>query len=77
VFATFILINGALIFMRTKERKPYTKGFRVPFSIKKVPVPAVLGLISSLFLLLQLPMFVILSGLGLLASGAVVHKVIS
>ncbi|MBT4135019.1 amino acid permease [Candidatus Woesearchaeota archaeon] len=77
VFATFILINGALIFMRLKERKPYTKGFRVPLSIRKIPVPAVLGLVSSLFLLLQLPMFVILSGLGLLASGAVVHKIVS
>jgi len=77
VFATFILINGSLIFMRTNERKPYTKGFRVPFAIGKVPVPAVLGLVSSLFLLLQLPMFVILSGLGLLASGAVVHKIVS
>ena len=77
VFATFILINGALIFMRLKERKPYTKGFRVPLSIRKIPVPAVLGLVSSLFLLLQLPMFVILSGFGLLASGAVVHKIVS
>lgn len=76
VFATFILINGALIYMRMKERRPYKKGFRVPFAIKKVPVPAVLGLVSSLFLLLQLPQIVILGGLGLLAGGAVVHKIV-
>ena len=77
VFATFIIINIALITMRLKEKKPFTKGFRAPFSIKKVPITAVLGLFSSLFLLLQLPMFVILGGLGVLAGGAVVHKVIS
>ena len=77
VFATFILINIALITMRLKEKKPFTKGFRAPFSIKKIPVTAVLGLFSSLFLLLQLPIFVILGGLGVLASGAVVHKIIS
>ena len=77
VFATFIIINIALITMRLKEKKPFTKGFRVPFSIKKVPVTAVLGLFSSLFLLIQLPIFVILGGLGVLAGGAVVHKIIS
>jgi len=76
VFATFILINSALIYMRMKERRPYKKGFRVPFAIKKVPVPAVLGLVSSLFLLLQLPQIVILGGLGLLAGGALVHKIV-
>lgn len=76
VFATFILVNCALIVMRMKEKKPYKKGFRVPMSIGKIPVPAVLGVITSLFLLLQLPQLVILSGLGLLASGAIIHKVI-
>ena len=77
VFATFILVNGALIFMRVKEKKPHKTGFRVPFSIGKVPVTAVLGILSSLFLLIQLPQFVILSGLGLLAGGAVLHKLVS
>ncbi len=77
VFATFILINGALIVLRLKEKKPFTKGFRAPFSIKKVPVTAVLGLFSSLFLMFQLPMFVILSGVGLLTGGTVLHKLIS
>jgi amino acid transporter len=77
VFATFIIINGALISLRLKEKKPFTKGFRAPFNIKKIPVTAVLGLFSSLFLMFQLPMFVILGGVGLLVGGAVFHKVIS
>jgi|TARA_Y100000310_G_scaffold332837_1_gene409180 APA family basic amino acid/polyamine antiporter len=77
VFATFILVNAALIIMRMKEKRPHKQGFRVPFSIGKIPVTAVLGLLSSLFLLLQLPLLVILSGLGLLAGGAVVHKIVT
>lgn len=76
VFATFILVNGALIFMRLKEKKIHKSGFRAPLNIGKIPVTAVLGLLSSLFLLIQLPQFVILSGIGLLAGGAIVHKLV-
>ena len=77
VFASFILVNFSLIIMRVREKKPAIEGFRVPFNIKNIPITAVLGILVSLFLLIQLPNLVILSGIILVVSGIVVHKFIS
>jgi APA family basic amino acid/polyamine antiporter len=77
VFASFILVNFSLIAMRFKESKPQTKGFRVPFNVYNIPITAVLGILVSLFLLTQLPMLVIVSGVVLLISGIIIHKFIS
>ena len=50
LFITFAVINAAVISLRFKmpeKERPY----RVPFTIRKVPVPAVLGIFTCLFFL--------------------------
>jgi len=73
VFLTFILVNISLIYKRKKE-KSVSKGFRVPLSYKNVPIPAVLGILTSLFLMAQLDTQVLIGGTGLSALGLVIHN---
>ena len=73
VFLTFILVNLSLIYKRKKE-KSISKGFRVPINYNNIPIPAVLGILTSLFLMAQLDTQVILGGTGLSALGLVIHN---
>ncbi len=50
VFIAYIFVNLSVIFLRIKER-PF-KGFRAPMNIGKFPVFAVLGIISSLIMII-------------------------
>jgi len=52
LFVTFIAINAALIVLRLRCPEA-SRPFRVPISVKGVPVPAVCGILFSLFLLAQ------------------------
>ena len=75
IFATFIIINTSLIklrYNRPKEERP----FKAPLSIGKFPVTALLGIITSLFLLINLSLNVILGGIGFLAVGLVIYEFI-
>ncbi|MBW1839217.1 MAG: amino acid permease [Deltaproteobacteria bacterium] len=70
VFITYLFVNSSLIRMRytkPKEERP----FKVPINIGKMPVLPVLGIITSLFMLIQFDAFIltlelILIGLGYL-----------
>jgi len=73
VFLTFILVNLSLIYKRKKE-KSISKGFRVPINYNNIPIPAVLGILTSLFLMAQLDTQVILGGTGLSALGLIIHN---
>ena len=73
VFLTFILVNLSLIYKRKKE-KSVSSGFRVPLNYNNIPVPAVLGILTSLFLMAQLDLQIILGGTGLSALGLLVHN---
>ena len=73
VFLTFILVNLSLIYKRRKERS-VSKGFRGPLNYKNIPIPAVLGILTSLFLMLQLDIHVIIGGSGLSALGLVIYN---
>jgi APA family basic amino acid/polyamine antiporter len=74
VFITFALVNLSLIWLRYK--KPQQKRpFKVPLNIGKFPIIAFLGLVSSLLMVSQFNLFVILFGAILLASGAIIYKI--
>jgi APA family basic amino acid/polyamine antiporter len=68
LFITFFVINAAMMLLRYKE--PDTlRPFKVPFSIGKLPVLPLLGLIFCTFMLLQLEVDVLLIGTALMVLG--------
>jgi len=71
IFVTFIVINASVIFLRIK--KPITHGFKVPLSIKKIPILPFLGLITSLFMILYLSYDVLLIGGIMLLVGFILY----
>jgi len=61
LFATFVVINASLIYLRKKDPdRPRT--FRVPLSLGWVPVLPVFGIISCIFLIVHLEEAAILLG---------------
>jgi len=75
IFLTFIFVNVSLIMKRKNERK-ISKGFRVPINYKNIPVPAVLGIISSGFFLLYLSTDVLIGGSLLTLLGLISYQFI-
>ena len=65
IFITFALVNLALIVLRYKVPK-MKRQFKVPWTIGKFPVLPFLGLLTSLFMILNLKLVVI--GLGLIVT---------
>ncbi len=74
LFVTFFVINADLIILRFKEPQA-VRPFRVPFSIGKFPVLAILGILFSVFMLFQLEAKVILVGMALVAAGGLLSFV--
>ncbi len=73
VFVTFMVINASVIKLRYQNHDK--RAFRVPFNLGKIPVPAVLGFATSLFLLVNLGMDSILYGIVLTVIGLGVQRV--
>ena len=68
LFVTFFVINAALIVLRFK--KPDAKRqFRVPVTIGKFPVLAMLGVLFNVFMLFQLEAKVLLIGTAIVVAG--------
>jgi APA family basic amino acid/polyamine antiporter len=74
VFSVFIVINGTLIFFRVK--KPLKEGFKVPFSIGKIPILPIFGIITSVFMIGNLSVSVLLLGVILIVIGLIVHFIL-
>lgn len=74
-FITFASVNLSLIWLRYKKPK-IKRGFRVPLNIGNFPVLAFLGLISCLFMILQFDLTLIIFGLIVIVTGAVVYKLL-
>jgi APA family basic amino acid/polyamine antiporter len=74
VFAVFIAVNATLIFYRVK--KPVKEGFKVPFSIGKIPILPVFGIITSVFMIGNLSVNVLLLGILLIFIGLIFHFVL-
>jgi APA family basic amino acid/polyamine antiporter len=75
IFMVFILINSAVIYYRYK--KPINYGFKVPFSIGKLPVIPLMGIITSAFMILNISYTVLILGVILLIIGFVVDLVLN
>jgi APA family basic amino acid/polyamine antiporter len=71
IFSTFISVNLSLIYLRIK--KPISSGFHVPFSIKNIPILPVFGIITSVFMVVNLDYDVLLIGLALIIVGIAMH----
>ena len=70
--AAFFLINVSAIMLRRREPDA-KRPFKMPFAIANIPIPAVLGAVSSLFLIAFLSREAMIYGTGLIILGAVVH----
>ena len=69
LFITFIVINASVIRLRqTMPEAP--RPYRVPGTIRNIPIPAVLGVLSCIFFLLQLEWQLLLVGTILLVGAA-------
>ncbi|MBS3801846.1 MAG: amino acid permease, partial [Candidatus Thermoplasmatota archaeon] len=75
IFVVFIVVNATVIYFRYK--KPTDKGFKTPGSIGKLPILPVLGIITTLFLLFNVSIPVIIMGSVLLVLGFVLFHVLS
>ena len=75
LFITFAAVNAAVIILRFKMPKE-RREFKVPFTIAKVPIMAVIGVLSCFFLLAQLEFFIILGGLALALTGVLIYGVV-
>jgi APA family basic amino acid/polyamine antiporter len=70
--SAFFLVNVSVIVLRLREPRA-RREFRIPLSIANVPVPAVLGVLSTLLMIAFLSMEAIAYGILLIAAGAIVH----
>ena len=74
LFVTFFVINASMIVLRYKE-PDVKRPFRVPFTIGRFPLLAFLGILFSVFMLLQLEANVILVGTALVVVGGLLSFV--
>ncbi len=75
IFITFALVNLAVIILRYKM--PHAKRlFVVPLKINKFPVLPLLGFLTSIFMILNLKIFVIIAGLIVTAVGIIIGELL-
>ena len=75
LFVTFIVINGAVIALRYHSPS-VPRPFRVPFSLGRLPLIPLAGLVSCIFMLAYQDRTVLALGAGLTLAGAVMYAVI-
>jgi len=75
IFVVFIVVNATVIYFRYK--KPTDKGFKTPGCIGKLPILPVLGIITTLFLLFNVSIPVLIMGSVLLVLGFILFHVVS
>ena len=71
IFIIFLLVNAAVIYLR--YTKPVVSGFKTPIAIGKLPLLPLFGLVTSLFMLVNLPNDVLAVGTALVLLGFIVH----
>jgi APA family basic amino acid/polyamine antiporter len=75
VFSVFIAVNASLIYLRIK--KPVSEGFRVPINIGRIPVLPILGLLTSIFMIANVSMDVLIMGIFLIIIGLIIHYILN
>lgn len=74
LFLTFALINATVVILRLRE-PDIPRPFRVPLAVRGVPLVPLLGILFSVFLLLQIEAEIVILGLGILLVGWGVSRV--
>ena len=81
ILIVFVVINLSVIMIRYKERKDSKvavgKFFTTPVSLGWFPVLPLLGLLSCLFLLANIELYLVLGSIGLAVIGLFVYEVIA
>ena len=72
LFITFAVINMAVVVLRFKMPKE-KRAFKMPFNIGSIPVLAIVGFISCVFLLAQLSLPIIIGGVALAFTGVLTY----
>ena len=72
IFAVYLFINAAVIWLRYKEPRA-KRTFRSPLSIGRFPVLALLGILSAGFMLLQFEPVIILYELMIAVAGLILY----
>ena len=75
IFAVFISVNAAVIYFRYKN--PNKEGFRIPLSIGRLPIFPCIGILTSVFMIINLDFNVLLLGLFLIVVGSVLSLIIN
>jgi APA family basic amino acid/polyamine antiporter len=73
IFIAFIMVNACVIWMRMKNTK-CKACFRTPFSIGKIPVLPVLGILTCLFMLTGVGAEVFFYGVALITFGMLLYE---
>jgi APA family basic amino acid/polyamine antiporter len=72
IIMVFILVNFSLIWLRFKEPN-VERPFKVPLNVKKFPILPALGIITPILGVVQFDSYIILMGVGVVASGVVFY----
>ncbi len=72
-FLTFFFVNASLIVLRIKEPN-MIRIFKVPFNIKNIPLPTVIGTIFCFVMLFHFNFNVVLLSLGVMFTGFAFYK---
>ncbi|PNX54291.1 MAG: amino acid transporter [Thermoplasmata archaeon M9B2D] len=75
IFSVFIFINASVIYFRYK--KPTMTGFRIPLHVGRFPVVPFLGILTSVFMIVNLPFDVLIIGVILVVLGVVVDSILN
>ncbi|UCF50022.1 MAG: amino acid permease [Thermoplasmatales archaeon] len=75
IFVVFIVINASVIYFRYK--KPIDKGFKVPLSVGRFPIIPLFGIITSVFMITNLSLFVLALGAVLIIVGIIVDLILN
>ena len=72
IFVVFILVNLSLIQLRRKNTD-VASSYRVPFNVKNLPITALLGILTCLFLAVQFEWVISLLGILVIIVGLAIH----
>jgi len=75
IFIVFIVVNASVIYFR--YNKPVEEGFKVPLNIGKFPLVPLLGIATSMFMIVNLTFDVLLLGSVLVILGIVLYFILN
>jgi len=75
IFATFIVINAALIKLRY-DQPDVKRSFKVPLNIGKMPVLPIIAIATTLFMMVNVGWDAIIYGTGILVLGIIAYFVL-